>query len=74
MFWFNGLCKEVIEDKRIRTTATILVALSGGSGWLLYFFPRLDLMDDARYLTPEAFTFVSAFAFTVGIASMALLA
>jgi hypothetical protein len=76
---FYALCALLTEDKRMRFVALVLVALSGGFGWLQQqwpqFFPNHVFIDnpDGPLMMPEAFTFTSAFIFPLNIAAIALL-
>ncbi|HVF09748.1 MAG TPA: hypothetical protein VNA16_03045, partial [Abditibacteriaceae bacterium] len=79
LYSFYGLSTLLTEDKRVRLVALLLMAFSGGLGWLQamlpQFFPDRTFIDrpDGALMMPEAFTFTSAFVFPLNIASIALL-
>jgi hypothetical protein len=75
MWWFYRLCSALTDDKRTRLLALLLVAFSGGAGWLQPLLPGRVFIDrpEGSLMMPEAFTFTSALIFPLYIASIALL-
>lgn len=88
LWWFYLLCAALTADRRVRLAALLLAAFGGGAGWLAPLFyqapllrgrifidrPDLEAFGVAWPMMPEAFTFASAFIFSLNVASMALLA
>ncbi len=87
LWWFYALCSMLTTDRRVRFAALLLAAFSGGAGWLAPLFhlvpllrgrifidrPDLEIFGLSHPMMPEAFTFASAFVFSLNIVSMALL-
>jgi hypothetical protein len=87
LWWFYALCASLTTDRRVRFVALLLAAFGGGAGWLAPLFHQVPLLRDRVFIDrpdleifglshpmmPEAFTFASAFVFSLNIASMALL-
>lgn len=77
LWLFYKLCARLTTDARVRIVALALAAFAGGAGFLKPLWPALNWMDRADNaafpMMPEAFTFASAFIFTLNIAAMALL-
>jgi tryptophan-rich sensory protein len=74
---FYALCAQLTTNARVRIVALALAAFSGGAGYLHSLLPGtawMDRPDDpVSPMVPEAFTFASAFVFTLNVASFCLL-